>query len=45
MGGDPIARIEHIPGDLRLHGVDVVHQRRRADEAGEEGDRGKQEDN
>ncbi len=24
-GGDPIARLQHIAGDLRLNGVDVVH--------------------
>ena len=31
--GDPIARGQHVARDLRLHGVDVIHQRRRGDHA------------
>jgi len=26
--GDPIAGAKHVPGNLSLHGVDIVHQRR-----------------
>ncbi len=39
---NPIARSEHVAGNLGLHGVDVVHQRRRTD-YGNEIDRGRKE--
>jgi hypothetical protein len=31
-GGDPVSALEHIAGDLRLDGVDIVHKVRRADD-------------
>ncbi len=32
---DPVARGKHVARDLRLHGVHVVHQRRRGNDAAE----------
>jgi hypothetical protein len=32
-GGYPIAGDEHVASDLRLHGVNVVHKRRRRNDA------------
>jgi len=42
-GGDPVAGLEHVVGDLGLYGVHVVHEGGRADHAAgedEEGDEG-----
>ena len=33
---DPVSRGQHVAGDLRLHGVHIVHQARRTDDAYEE---------
>ena len=41
---DPIARGQHIAGDLRLHGVHIVHQRRRGENATQINRRGHQGD-
>jgi hypothetical protein len=35
MGDDPIVRREHVARDLRLDGIDVVHQRGRREDAAE----------
>ena len=43
MSGDPIPRIEHGAGDLCLHGIHVVHERRRADDASQKNDTGDQQ--
>ena len=32
-GGHPVARLQHVAGDLALDGIHVVHERRRADDA------------
>ena len=40
--GHPVAGGEHIAGDLRLHRVDVVHQRRRREDAAEVDRRGEE---
>ena len=41
----PIARSQHIPSDLRLHRVDVVHQRWRGEDAAEINGRGEEDNN
>jgi nicotinamidase-related amidase len=42
--GHPVARIQHVARDLRLHGIHVVHEGRRADHAPEENENGNSED-
>ena len=44
-GRDPVARFKHVAGNLRLDGVHIVHQRRRAQGANAEDQRGHQHDN
>src|ERR1700704_3040593 len=35
-GGNPVAALQHVAGDLRLDGVDIVHEVRRADDQWQE---------
>ncbi len=35
-GGDPVAGDKHVAGDLRLHGVHIVHEARRAGDTNKE---------
>ncbi len=43
LRGDPVARLDHVAGDLSLDGVHVVHKRGRADDAAEEDHHGDQQ--
>ncbi len=44
MGGDPVARLEHVARDLRERGIHVVHEGRRADDSGEKNRGGEEDD-
>jgi hypothetical protein len=41
----PVAGVEHVARDLALDGVDVVHQRRRTDDAAQKYGCGYRQDN
>jgi hypothetical protein len=36
--------VQHVGGDLRLDGIHIIHEGRRADAASEEDERGDEED-
>ena len=41
---DPVTGLEHVAGDLRLHGVHIVHERWRAENGTEKNERCHQQD-
>ena len=42
-GGDPVSALKHVAGDLRLNGVDVVHEVRWTDDQGQKDTTGDEE--
>jgi hypothetical protein len=44
MTSDPVAGAEHVASDLRLDGVNVIHQARWAEDSAEEDEDGEEDD-